>query len=111
MLVSVYEKVLNVEHVSVNDNFYSLGGDSIQAIRIISQLNDYDIKINDILRYPQIRQLAKFLRSKKSNISQEELSGEMKLLPAYKLFLQSADPDSYNHFNQSMLIRSEQSLG
>ena len=110
LLVSVYEKVLNVEHVSVNDNFYSLGGDSIQAIRIISQLNDYDIKINDILRYPQIRQLAKFLRSKKSNISQEELSGEMKLLPAYKLFLQSADPDSYNHFNQSMLIRSEQSL-
>ena len=108
LLVSVYQKILNVEHISIDDNFYSLGGDSIQAIRIISQLNDYDIKINDILRYPQIRQLAKFLKSKKSNISQEEVAGDMILLPAYKQFLNSASETSYNHFNQSMLIKSEQ---
>lgn len=110
LLVSVYQKILNVEHVSIDDNFYSLGGDSIQAIRIISQLNDYDIKINDILRYPQIRRLAKVLKNKKSNILQEEVSGEMMLLPVYKQFLNSAEETSYNHFNQSMLIKSEQSV-
>ncbi len=34
-LVKIWEEVLGVEQVGINDNFFSLGGDSIKAIRLI----------------------------------------------------------------------------
>ena len=36
-LVGIIREVLNVEKVSIRDNFYHLGGDSIKAIQISSQ--------------------------------------------------------------------------
>lgn len=110
LLVEIYQKILGVDKVKVTDNFYSLGGDSIQAIRIISMVNDYDLKIKDILNYPQIRQLAKYMKTIRSNISQDEIHGEVKLLPTHQMFLNSSDENSYKHFNQSILVRSEKEV-
>ena len=41
-LVSLWSRTLNVEPVGIHDNFFSLGGDSLQATRLITQVQqDY----------------------------------------------------------------------
>ena len=51
MLVSIWQKVLGLEQIGVNDHFFQLGGTSLQAIQILSHLEreGYHLKINDIL--------------------------------------------------------------
>jgi oxalate---CoA ligase len=38
-IVSVMEQILSTSRVGVNDNFFSLGGDSLKAIRVLAQLS------------------------------------------------------------------------
>lgn len=63
MLVSIWQKVLGLEQIGVNDHFFQLGGTSLQAIQILSHLEreGYHLKINDIFKYQNIRQLAKYM--------------------------------------------------
>uniref|UniRef100_UPI00388DB6AC amino acid adenylation domain-containing protein n=1 Tax=Methanobrevibacter sp. TaxID=66852 RepID=UPI00388DB6AC len=48
-IVNAFEESFNQEKISIYDNFSRLGGDSLIAIRVISQLNDYNITAADIL--------------------------------------------------------------
>ena len=59
-LINAICDVLNVVRVSVKQNFYHLGGDSIKAIQIASKLNDkgLKIKVKDILSNPVIEEMA-----------------------------------------------------
>ncbi|QSW88372.1 amino acid adenylation domain-containing protein [Flavobacterium endoglycinae] len=63
VLVSVWEEILKCNNIGIKDNFYSLGGDSIKAISIISRLKQkgYLLKIEYILKNPVIEDLAKFI--------------------------------------------------
>ncbi len=56
ILCEAFRKILNLKRVGVEDDFFSLGGNSIQAIKLVSILqNNFDIKIADIfvLRTPK----------------------------------------------------------
>lgn len=46
-IVKIWESVLDVKPVGINDNFYRLGGDSIKAIRIVSLLQ---MKASSVIR-------------------------------------------------------------
>ena len=56
-LTEVWSKVLGIEKVGVNDNFFSLGGDSFKAVAVIREF-DGCFSIMDIFRYSTIRELA-----------------------------------------------------
>ncbi|WP_235299324.1 non-ribosomal peptide synthetase [Portibacter marinus] len=58
-LTSIWKEVLNLEHVGIDDNFFSLGGDSILSILMASKAKSdgLDIKPNDIFKYQTIREL------------------------------------------------------
>src|SRR5258708_24918968 len=59
-LCAVWQEVLKRERVGVKDNFFSLGGDSILSIRVVSMLKARGIalSIRDIFQYQTIEQLA-----------------------------------------------------
>lgn len=59
---------LNLERVSIHSNFYSLGGDSIISIQIVSQANQAGIQltVRDLLTYTTIHKLSEV--SRKRNI-------------------------------------------
>ncbi|WP_343914392.1 amino acid adenylation domain-containing protein, partial [Aquimarina litoralis] len=63
LLVSVWEDVLQTKSISISDSFYSLGGDSIKLLKIISGLKGYGytLKMQDLLRKPKIEDLAKVI--------------------------------------------------
>jgi acyl carrier protein len=52
-LVSIWKGVLGLERVSIHDNFFRIGGDSIIAIRLISRINK---QLNAALTIAQLYQ-------------------------------------------------------
>lgn len=65
-LIHIYKNVLGSDEMSINDNFYELGGDSIIAIKISKCIHDdlnLPIDISKVLEYPTILELCKYLNN------------------------------------------------
>ncbi|MDP9702833.1 amino acid adenylation domain-containing protein, partial [Paenibacillus intestini] len=65
-LASIWRKVLHVENISVYDNFFSMGGNSLKAILLKSSLSkklNIDIVLSDIFKYTTIESLANHIRT------------------------------------------------
>jgi len=60
VLVRVWCEVLGVDQVSVTDNFFAMGGDSLKAIRMLTKAREYglELKTREFFRYQTIRELA-----------------------------------------------------
>lgn len=106
VLIEVYKSVLKVDKISVSDNFFEIGGDSIKAIQIVALLSDYNVGIKDILNFPRIKDLSDNISKSRVEISQEKIIGEINLTPPQIYLRELTDKNSINHFNQSMFIES-----
>lgn len=64
-LASIWSALLSRKRISIYDNFYDLGGDSIKSIELIMQMetNGYQITVMDILNNPILKDLAKCIKS------------------------------------------------
>jgi pyochelin synthetase len=63
-ILNIWRSVLRVEHLSVTDNFFEVGGDSLLITEVMRQLNrlrSSEITIADFFAYPTIRSLADYL--------------------------------------------------
>ena len=63
-IAAVWKQALGVNEVSVNDNFFDLGGHSILVVQVQRQLKERlkkDIAITDVFRFSTIRSLAQHL--------------------------------------------------
>ncbi len=60
-LAEVWQQVLGVERVSVNDNFFDLGGDSIRSIQVHAQAEKrgYEFSVRQIFQHQTIAELAR----------------------------------------------------
>lgn len=68
-LLQIWKNILKIEDISINDNFFDIGGDSVAAISMQIEAVKYglDFEYSDIFTHPTIKEL-----SKKSNRSDEE---------------------------------------
>ncbi|GAB5522530.1 MAG: hypothetical protein Roseis2KO_04020 [Roseivirga sp.] len=64
ILVKIWENILEIEQVGVEDNFFDLGGASIQSLQIVAKANMYGLPLNveNIFEYQTIRELVRFLQ-------------------------------------------------
>ena len=108
VLVRVWSEVLKYDTISVRDNFYNLGGDSIKSIQVVSRLKQegYVLKVDQLLRVPVLEDLAKQLSSDTVFIDQSEVRGSVNLTPIQKYFFESSDIRHKSHYNQSVLLKS-----
>lgn len=60
LLAKLWTQILDIESIGTHDNFFESGGDSIRAIRLVTQANEakLNFKIRDIFEYPTIAELA-----------------------------------------------------
>lgn len=59
-IVSIWQKVLGISEVSIYDNFWDIGGDSIRSIRLIKELKNFglkEVKLKDLFEKPTIAEL------------------------------------------------------
>ncbi|MGL5832106.1 MAG: thioesterase domain-containing protein, partial [Waterburya sp.] len=63
-LTKIWEKVLGVKSISIHDNFFDLGGQSLLAARLFAEVNEIfqrKLTLSTIFQAPTIEQLAKVL--------------------------------------------------
>ncbi|WP_086820609.1 non-ribosomal peptide synthetase [Allokutzneria sp. NRRL B-24872] len=107
-LAEIYADVLGVPKVGVRDNFFSLGGDSILCIQVVTRARKAGLVLSskDIFQHQSIAALAPHVteaRVQQQHSEQGEVVGDVPLTPIQKWFLtgHSVSPD---RFNQSMRI-------
>jgi acyl carrier protein len=69
-IASVWQRVLGLKQVSVEDNFFDVGGDSLQLLEAHAELQKTlspDLVITDLFEYPTVRTLAKHVGGAKSS--------------------------------------------
>lgn len=106
-LVKAMEEVLGVENISMNDNYYQLGGDSIKAIQISSKLKNvgFEIKVKDILACDSVEEIASAIHENDNNrfISQDQRAGSVDGTPIIGWFF-NQDFKNPNIYNQHVLL-------
>jgi len=65
-LTQIWERVLGINPIGINDNFFDLGGNSLLAVKLLTQIENVfkqNLPLAAIFQVPTIRQLAELLRS------------------------------------------------
>ncbi len=112
-IASIWQNVLNLEKVGINDNFFDLGGDSIISIQIVSQLEREGWKITPqkIFQYQTVAELAAVVIPTKDTLPQMDIfiEEETSLTPIQKWFFEQEWRD-FNDFCQAITLRSDTPL-
>ncbi|MCW2917936.1 MAG: amino acid adenylation protein [Actinomycetia bacterium] len=67
ILAEVWSEVLGRERISVDDNFFALGGHSLVALKVISRLKrelGLTVRTREVYQHPQLRELAAYVEAK-----------------------------------------------
>ncbi|WP_343746563.1 non-ribosomal peptide synthase/polyketide synthase [Chitinophaga sp.] len=67
-LLEIWKEVLNLPRLSIHDNFFAAGGNSITAIRLIAKMKvDFQVSINDLFQHPTIAGISKYVIYEKNH--------------------------------------------
>ncbi|WP_233387217.1 condensation domain-containing protein, partial [Methylobacterium sp. C25] len=105
----IWAEVLGLERVSVSDDFFELGGDSIVSLQVVSRARQrgWRIEPRDVFRHRSLGALAASARreagAEASETSLGPVTGGMPLLPIQAAFFAQAMPDR-DHWNQAVLL-------
>ncbi len=108
-ICEIWRQVLGRKKVGVQDNFFSIGGDSILSIQLISKMRlaGLNVHIKDIFAAPTVRQIIELCSVVKSaptiHAEKGELTGDFPLLSIQKIFFDKNFP-SPQHWNQAFTI-------
>jgi amino acid adenylation domain-containing protein len=79
VLVNIYKEILNLNNVPVNTSFFSLGGHSLKAIRVVSAIQkelSVKVSLKEFFMSPDIISLGKIIQIKK-----KEIFGNIPVIP------------------------------
>ena len=107
-LLDIWEDILNIKPLSITDNFFEIGGDSILSIQIIAKARKAGLSIapNQLFEHQTISELAMFVDyQKESNITIEStVTGNVPLTPIQKWFFET-HKTAPEYWNQNFQIK------
>lgn len=110
-LQAVWQQVMGLEDIGINDDFLRLGGDSITAIRLVSEMRRVGMvfRTQDLYQYRSIAALLENLATTAlpdaQLAEQDNLSQDIPLAPTQRWFFEQGFEQD-NYWNQSFLIRA-----
>jgi len=111
-MIAVWEEVLGVQNIGIQDKFFELGGDSIKAIQVSSRLKKHNIhiEIKDLFNSQSIQLLSRCVK-KTANVEvhQGMIEGEVPLTPIQQWFFKHQQTDRH-HWNQSLMLFREERI-
>ena len=111
-LVEIWQGVLGVERVGTADNFFALGGDSINSIQVVSRARAQGIGLapKDLFLHQNIQALARVATAADEGVlDQTPVTGDSSLVPMQHWFFASDIPHR-DHWNQSVLLTPREPL-
>jgi len=110
-LERIWSEVLGVHEIGVHDNFFDLGGDSIQSIQIVSRARVEGINITPriMFKHQTVAELAQAVSPPETEQKMSSASIEEAWTPIQRWFqeLDLPDPD---HFNQAIWLDLERDI-
>ncbi len=105
-LVNIWQEVLNIKPISIHDNFFEIGGDSILSIQIIAKARKAGLKLTPQQLFEQqtIAELALFVQTATKETKDELIIGEVALTPIQHWFFKE-HKTAPQHWNQSIQLR------
>ena len=111
-LCKVLQTVLHSESFSMNSNYFALGGDSIRAIHLVSELekSGYKLSVADVMRAETLRETAR--QMKQTTVGalyrQDAVSGPIPFSPIQQAYMLSGAKDCAS-FMQSCIVATPRS--
>lgn len=112
LLCEIWAQVLRRPSVSIDDNFFDLGGDSILSIQIIARARQAGLKftVRQIFTHQTVAELAAVADSVLPiTTEQGPVSGPVPLTPIQHALLQE-DRIDLSHYNQSVMLTLQRPL-
>lgn len=112
-LCNIWKKILEIDKVSIVDDFSALGGDSIMSILLAADIQKlgFNCPTRMVLENKTVQRQAQYLQKEhKINLIAAEqgiLEGEFDLAPIQKWF-NSIEKSNINQWNQSFLVKTPQ---
>jgi len=110
ILAEVWQGVLGKSQISIKDNFFKVGGDSIKAIQMVSRLREhgFSIDMRNIFLYPVLEEMSLNLNPIQDMHTASNPFGLAELLPIQKWFFRT-QRNCPEHFNQSVILEIDNS--
>ncbi|HEX2926935.1 MAG TPA: amino acid adenylation domain-containing protein [Ruminiclostridium sp.] len=104
-LAEIWEQILGVKPIGINDNFFEVGGDSLKAMEIIICLKKrgLQLEIKDLYELQTIANLGSCVRYSVRHDKEEPVTGEIGLIPTQKGFFRKTKTE-INHWNISIML-------
>jgi amino acid adenylation domain-containing protein/non-ribosomal peptide synthase protein (TIGR01720 family) len=110
-LAEIWQSVLAIPRIGVDDNYFSLGGDSIKAIQILSRMLRQNLRMElaDLFRHRTIRGLAPHVIEVATRTPTASTSGGAPLSAAQARFFaeHTVEPERFHH---AVVLESDQRL-
>ncbi len=106
LLAEIWQDLLGIDRVGVNDNFFSLGGDSVVGIQVVARAAAAGVRLTtkDAFARQTIAELAEAARGTAAPAApQAVVAGRVPLTPI-ESWLFDQDLAEVHHFNQSVLL-------
>ncbi|NOU17171.1 MAG: amino acid adenylation domain-containing protein [Bacteroidales bacterium] len=110
IILQVWQEVLGRDIISITDNFFRIGGDSIKAIQISARLNKvgYKLEMADLLRLATIKSVANVIKKSTLVIDQSDVTGDVLLTPIQKEYFK--DNFDLHYRNMAVMFHSPNGL-
>jgi amino acid adenylation domain-containing protein len=80
-LVQVWQQVLGIDKIGINDNFFNLGGDSLKIVQVIARLASIQLEIKDLFLRPTIMELSEMIQNEPERFSGAKPEAASQLKP------------------------------
>ncbi len=106
VLAKIWADLLHVEQVSIEANFFELGGDSILSLQVIGRARAAGLELTpkQLLQHQTIAALAAVAQPAPASAAQAMVTGKSPLSPIQHQFF-AADLAQPDYFNQGVLLR------
>ncbi len=107
-IITVWSDVLGRKQISLYDNYFAMGGDSIKAIQVVSRLLGigWKLEMRDLFRHSTAAELAPYISRARESAVQEKVSGTVPLTPIQKWFFEEVKPAPH-HYNQAVMLKGK----
>ncbi|WP_224360464.1 non-ribosomal peptide synthetase [Hyalangium versicolor] len=108
VLGEAWQRVLGVERVGLRENYFELGGDSIKAIRVSSEVRKkgWQVEVRQVFMHPTVEELSVWMKRRKEE-KREEGRGEVELTPIQRWLLERVEEKHRDHFNNAVMLKME----